>query len=112
MSNITAIVPRGQGIGFTLAGIQVREVPNIAEAHEALAVEIDDDHNGIILVDETFARDFPSKLQKQVDESIVPIVVNIPIAHKWEYSHDRDEIFEKIIRRAVGYSIKLSGGLP
>ena len=108
MSNVTAILPKGQGIGFTLAGIQIREVANITEAHEILAVEIDDDHNGIILVDETFAKDFPSKLQKQVDESVIPIVVNIPVTTKWEYIYDRDEVFEKIIRRAVGYSIKLS----
>ncbi len=110
MSDITAIVSRGQGIGFTLAGIQVREVSNITEAHEALAAEIEDEHNGIVLVDETFAKDFPSKLQKQVEESIVPIVVNIPVTTRWEYIHDRDEVFEKIIRRAVGYSIKISGG--
>lgn len=108
MYNITAIVPKGQGMGFTLAGIQVREVANITEAHEVLAVDIDDDNNGIILIDETFARDFPSKLQKLVDESTIPLVVNIPITTKWEYIYDRDEVFEKIIRRAVGYSIKLS----
>ena len=109
MYNVTAIVPRGQGIGFKLAGIEIREVANITEAHKILANEIDDDHNGIILVDETFTLDLSSKLQKQVDESTIPLVVNIPIISKWEYIYDRDEVFENIIHRAIGYRIKFSG---
>ena len=109
MYNVTAIVPRGQGIGFKLAGIEIREVANITEAHKILADEIDDDHNGIILVDETFTKDLSSKLQKQVDESTIPLVVNIPIISKWEYIYDRDEVFENIIKRAIGYRIKFSG---
>ena len=109
MYNVTAIVPKGQGIGFTLAGIQVREVKNITDAHEVLASDIEDEHNGVILIDETFTVDLSSKLQKQVDESSIPLVVSIPIITKWEYIHDRTEIIENIIRRAVGYRIKLSG---
>ena len=107
MYNITAIVPRGQGIGFTFAGIQIREVASINDAHTVLAEEIEDEHNGIILIDEAFNKDLPSKLQKKVDESTVPLVVNIPIITKWEYVHKRDEIFEGIIHRAIGYRIKL-----
>ncbi len=108
MYNVTAIVPRGQGIGFKLAGIEIREVANIKEAHKILADEINDDHNGIILVDETFTLDLSTKLQKQVDESTIPLVVSIPIISKWEYIYDRDEVFENIIHRAIGYRIKFS----
>jgi len=109
MYNVTAIVPRGQGIGFTLAGIQVLEVVSITDAHSVLAEEIEDEHNGIILIDEALSRDLPSKIQKKVDESTIPLVVNVPIITKWEYVHKRDEIFEKIIHRAIGYRIKLFG---
>ena len=108
MYNVTAIVPRRQGIGFALAGIQVREVADLAEAYDVLAGEIEDKHNGVILIDETFNRELPSKLQKQVDESTIPLVVSIPVITKWEYIHDRAEIIANIIRRAVGYRIKLS----
>ena len=109
MYNVTAIVPRGQGIGFTLAGIQVREVANITDAHTVLTEEIADEHNGIILIDEALSKDLPSKLQKQVDESTIPLVVNVPIITKWEYLHKRDDIFERIIHRAIGYRIRLFG---
>ena len=111
MYDVTAIVPRGQGIGFTLAGVEVREAADIADAHKVLALEIDNERNGIILVYDKFIRDLPPKLQKQIDKSAIPLVVSIPIITEWEYTHDRDEIIRNIIRRAVGYRIKISEGL-
>ena len=109
MYKVTAIVPAGQGIGFTFAGVHVRESSSVTEAHNILSTEIDDGHNGIILIDETFSKNLPPKLSKRVDESTVPLVVSIPVITKREFVRSRDEIIENIIRRAVGYSIKISG---
>jgi len=109
MYNVTAIVPRGQGIGFAFAGIQIREVAGISEAHNVLANEIEDEQNGIILIDESYSGDLPSNLRKKVDKSTIPLVVNIPVITKWEYIHKRSDIFEKIIQRAIGYRIKFLG---
>ena len=110
MYNMTAIVPKGHGIGFTLAGVQVRESANITDAQRVLNEEINDEHNGIILIDESFAGDLTPELQKKVDESTIPLVMSIPIITKWEIIHDRDEIIGNIIHRAVGYRIKFSEG--
>lgn len=109
MYSVTAIVPRGQSIGFSLAGIRIREVSGITDAHIALAEELDDKHNGIILIDEEYDSDMTAKLQKKVDESTIPLVVSIPVITRWEQIRERDEIIGNIIRRAVGYRIKLTG---
>jgi len=108
MYNVTAIVPAGQGMGFSLAGIQVLEVSGIDDAHSVLAGEMENKDNGLILIDEAFNRDLPAKLQKMVDDMAVPLVVSIPVITRWEQIHERDEIVSNIIRRAVGYRIKLS----
>ena len=108
MYNVTAIIPRGQGIGFALAGVQIREVANISDAHKVLAVEMDDEHNGIILIDELFTTELPTKLQKRVDESAIPLVMGIPVITKWEYVQKSEDIIGDIIQRAVGYRIKFS----
>ena len=108
MYNITAIVPKGQGTGFTLAGVEIREVANSIEAQKALADELTEEHNGIILIDEAFTTDFPNKFQKEVDESTIPLVVSIPIITHWEDVYDHEAIIGNIIRRAVGYRIKFS----
>ena len=110
MYDVTAIVGRGQGVGFTLAGVRVLEVSNDTDAYNMLAEEITNEQNGIILIDEAFSKNYPSKLQKQVDESTIPLVVAIPIITQWEYTYDRDEMLEHIIRRAIGYRINLFGG--
>jgi len=107
MYKVTAIIPSGQGMGFSLAGVQVLEVSGIDDAHSALAAEMKNRDNGLILIDEAFNRDFPAKLQKMVDEMAVPLVVSIPVITRWEQIHERDEIVSNIIRRAVGYRIKL-----
>ena len=108
MFNVTAIVPKGQGTGFNLAGIEVRDAENIEDAQKILSAEIKDERNGVILIDETYTVDLSPKIQKHIDESSLPIVASIPIITKWEYVHDRVDIIEKIIQRAIGYRIKLS----
>ena len=109
MYNVLAIVPRGQGIGFNIAGVRVCEAADKSDAIETLISEMDNDENGLILIDEMYMEGIPQKLQKKVDESTVPLVVSVPIVSQWEYIHDQDERFEQIIHRAIGYRIKIFG---
>jgi len=106
MYDITVIVPPGQGIGFTLSGVQVREAATPADAHEILEAEMNDSRNGIIMIDETLKQDIPRHLQKRIDKSSIPLVVGIPVISKWEYVHTSDEVFANIIHRAIGYRVK------
>jgi vacuolar-type H+-ATPase subunit F/Vma7 len=109
MYNVTAIVPRGQGIGFALAGVEIREVANVEDAHKMLSAELGDANNGVILIDEGLTQDLPPKLRKQVDESVIPLVMDIPVINKWESMKKSEGIISDIIHRAVGYRIKFSG---
>jgi len=109
MSDVVAIVPRGEGTGFRLAGLKVMEASSADEAREFLTREIKNENNGVILIDEDFTIELSSYLRKHVDESTIPLVVGIPIITRWEYLHERTELIERLIRRAVGYKIKLSG---
>ena len=109
MYRVIAIVPRGEGTGFSLAGIQVREAVTAVDAQGVLTEEMDNERTGLILIDEAFARDYPAKLQKRIDKSSIPLVVAIPVITQWEYVHESGGVFENIIRRAVGYRIKFDG---
>ena len=109
MYNVTAIIPKGQGIGFALAGVEIREVANIADAHKMLSAELDDENNGVILIDEALTQELPPKLRKQVDESVIPLVMDIPVINKWESMKKSEDLISDIIHRAVGYRIKFSG---
>ncbi len=110
MYNVVAIVPRGLGVGFKIAGVRVVETADENDAIETLITEMDNNENGLILIAEKYIRGIPRKLQKKVDESTVPLVVSVPIVSQWEYIHDQDERFEEIIHRAIGYRIKIFDG--
>ena len=107
MSDVIAIVPPGQGMGFTLAGVDTREVSSHEEAFSALEEEMARERNGVIFIDESYLDVLPRNLQRQVDETTVPLVVGVPIISKWEYIHDQNERFRAIIQHAIGYRIKL-----
>ncbi|MFC1651122.1 V-type ATP synthase subunit F [Candidatus Latescibacterota bacterium] len=109
MFNVTVIVPKGQGTGFVLTGVEAREVANVADAQKMLSLEMDDESNGIILIDEAFTQEMPAKLRKRVDESVIPLVMDIPVINKWESMKKSEGIISDIIHRAVGYRIKFSG---
>jgi vacuolar-type H+-ATPase subunit F/Vma7 len=109
MYNVTAIVPEGQGIGFALAGVEVREVASGDEANRMLAAELGDENNGVILIDEGLTQGMPSKLRAQVDDSVIPLVMEIPVISKWESMKQSENMVSDIIQRAVGYRIKFSG---
>ena len=106
MYNVIAVMSPGQGIGLKLAGVRLREAKTPDEAHHIIADEVADETNGVILVDETYLEDMPSKLQKLMDESAVPLVVGMPVITKWEAAHAREHVIEAIIHKAVGYRIK------
>ncbi len=108
MYNITAIVPKGEGTGFTLAGIRTIEAINGDEAASILTEEFNNEENGIILFDEDWLENLSESMLKKIDESSVPLVVSIPVITKWEYAYDSSVKIENIIRRAVGYRIKLA----
>ncbi|MFC1539629.1 V-type ATP synthase subunit F, partial [Candidatus Latescibacterota bacterium] len=92
-----------------LAGAETREVANAHEAQKALSIEMDEENNGIILIDETFTKEMPAKLRTRVDESVIPLVMDIPVISKWESMKRQEGIIGDIIQRAVGYRIKFSG---
>lgn len=106
--HVTAVVPHGSGMGFTLAGVRVREVKDEHEAFDAVTEAIGDNENGVVLVDEEYALKYPQRLQKLIDHTIIPFVVSIPVIHRWEYGRDRAEAVGEMIRRAVGYRVKLT----
>ena len=108
MYSVTAILPAGQGIGFSMAGVRVLEASDRTQAHEMLGREMDDGTNGIILIDESFAVELPPRLEKRIEEKAIPLIVHIPVITRWEAIRPRDEIINDIIQRAVGYRIKFS----
>jgi V/A-type H+-transporting ATPase subunit F len=96
--------------GFRLAGVDVVEANNTQEARDQIIALINDDDSGIIAVNEDFMAAIDDRTRDKIEKIYRPIVVPIPAKKKIEVAEERREYLARLIRRAVGFDIKLRQG--
>lgn len=96
--------------GFRLAGVDVVEANDPEEAKRQLVALINDDRAGIIAVDDDLMAQMDDRVKEKIDKLYRPIVIPIPTKSKVESSNARPEYIRRLIRRAVGFDIKLGQG--
>ncbi|RJQ31334.1 MAG: V-type ATP synthase subunit F [Actinobacteria bacterium] len=95
--------------GFRLAGVEVHEAASSDEARKKLGDFLNDDRSGIIAIDEDLMAHIGERLKNKIDRIYRPIVVPIPAKKKIIIGEERAEYIRSLIRRAVGFDIKLGG---
>ncbi len=93
--------------GFRLAGVDVYEADSPESARSRLIDLINDDRSGIIAVDEDLMAVIDDRLKEKIDRLYRPIVIPIPSKKKVEITDERPEYIRRLIRRAIGFDIKL-----
>lgn len=96
--------------GFQLAGVDVFKADDVSEARKLLIEFINDDKTGIIAIDEDLIEAVDDRLKSKIDKLYRPIVVPIPSKKKIDVSAERALYVQSLIRRAVGFDIKLKSG--
>lgn len=90
--------------GFALAGLPTDEYSIPGEAEALLLRAIEDPECGVILLDEAVLPALSRRMARRLDESRLPLVIPIPmgvgVAAEREY-------LEKLIRRVIGYQVRL-----
>lgn len=107
MFKVLVITDREIGTGFRLAGAEVMEVTTSPEAEALLRECMTDDSYGIILISEDYISHFDPKTRNIIEASTVPLVIPIPVRMKWELEGSRSDYIDDIVRRAIGYQIRL-----
>lgn len=92
--------------GFRLAGVDVIEAKEGEEARKKLGELLDDDTVGIIALSEEFEPYIDERTKNKIQRIYRPIVVNVPSKKKLEI-RERAEYLRSLIRRAIGFEIKL-----
>lgn len=103
---IKVVTRPGAGLGFRLAGVPVEEVADAAGA-ERVAALIEEPGLGILAVDETLLRQVPPGVLDRAGRDGVPIVLPFTLPARWEERVGGEEYVAALIRRAIGYHIKL-----
>jgi V/A-type H+-transporting ATPase subunit F len=110
---LAVVVRPGDGLGFRLAGATVEEVAAGGEA-AVLRRLVADPRVGVVAVEEEIARALPARLLRRVHEAGLPVILPFALPRRWGDSGRGEAYVAALIRRAVGYAVKLggAGGAP
>lgn len=105
---LTVAVRPGDGLGFRLAGAAVVEVARGDEL-PAFRRLLADPHTGVLVVEEELLRAAPERLVRRARERGLPVILPFALPRRWgDEGRGRDYV-AALIRRAVGYAVKLGG---
>jgi len=93
--------------GFQLAGVEVWSAGEAQEAQNLMEQAMDDGKYGIIILEESFLDNFDPKVRNEILDSVVPLVV--PINIKEAKKMGARKYLEDMIRRAIGFQIRVKG---
>jgi V/A-type H+-transporting ATPase subunit F len=109
---VVAVRP-GDGLGFRLAGAEVEEVRPGDEA-QAFRRLSGDPRAGVLAVEEELLRATPARALRRARERGLPVVLPFALPRRLGDEGLGRAYVAALIRRAVGYAVKLGGrgGVP
>ena len=107
--HLAVAVRPGDALGFRLAGAQVEEIGPGQEgaAFRRLAA---DPHVGVLAVEEQLLEAIPARVLGRARERGLPVVLPFSLPRRWGDAGRGRAYVAALIRRAVGYGVKLGAG--
>jgi V/A-type H+-transporting ATPase subunit F len=96
----------GDGLGFRLAGVEVEELAPGAEA-ERLRQLLSDPSLGVVAVEARLVPAAPVIPFRQIRERGLPVLLPFALPRSWREPARGREYVAALIRRAIGYHIRL-----
>jgi len=103
---LMVITSPGLSAGFALAGVPVFEASDGADAARQIGHLVDDMNAGVIIMDEPLYEDLPEEIKRDLRKSAHPVVIPVP-GPDWTTETTAHEYIVEILRRAIGYRVKL-----
>ncbi len=103
---LVVIARPGLSAGFALAGVPVFEATDGTDAARRIEHLMEDVSAGVVLIDEPLYRDLPEEVQRTLRRSASPVVIPVP-GPDWAAESTAHEYIVEILRRAIGYRVKL-----
>lgn len=108
---LRVVVRPGTGLGLRLAGAALEEVAPGAEAG-AFRRLLGDPELGVLAVEEEVLRAVPERLLRRAHARGLPVLLPFALPARWGDAGRGRAYVAALIRRAVGYGVKLTGGGP
>ena len=107
MSHVVAVMERDAGLGYRLAGVELREASTVEEMGRKAEALSGDPGVRLVLLDEDLFRGLPAALQRKLEESRMPVFLPVPSLPLRTGALRPEEYIARLIRRAVGYQIRI-----
>ena len=101
----------GDALGFRLAGAAVEEVAPGDEARALLEL-LERPGLAVVAVDEELLRVAGQALRRRQLDARLPVVIPFTLPRQWAEEGRGRELVAAVVRRAVGYHVKLGEGRP
>jgi V/A-type H+-transporting ATPase subunit F len=108
LSRLVAIAPSDSANGYRLTGIEVFETESAAEASKEVLRLLEDETVAMLLLSESLAEEMDNKTISVIEESSMPLVLVVPEPSGWEEVSDQEAYVGELIRRSIGYQIKIT----
>jgi len=92
--------------GFALAGFRPMVVADAEDASRRLGALLGDAHVGLVLIEAPLYEGLAPDVQQRLSARPVPLVVPVP-APSWVEHAAADRVIVELLRRAIGYQVKL-----
>lgn len=103
---VRAVAGPASAPGFALAGISADVVTAAVDTGAALARAAGREGTTVVLVEDRLYDALPAELRRRWDRSVVPVIVPFPSPGP-EDEGARDDRIVELIRRAIGYRVRL-----
>jgi V/A-type H+-transporting ATPase subunit F len=104
MYKFVIVTDSDRASGFRLAGAEVYEVQDVAEAVRLIPPILRQDGIGIVGMNEEYMLALDPKLMDRIEKLHRPLIIPIPSKTK---EVDRRAYIERLLRKAIGYNIVL-----
>lgn len=104
MYKFVVVTVSDRASGFRLAGAEVIEAADAAEARSLIPPLLYRDDIGIVAVNEEFMLSLDEKVMDRIEKMNRPLIIPLPSKSK---EIDRRTYIERLLKKAIGYNIVL-----
>jgi len=107
MYKVVVLTDPDTAYGFRLAGVDVYEAEDPAEAKREINRLLEDENTGILAVNEGFLAAIDDRARSRIEATYRPIVVSLPVKEKLGAVGERRAFLARLVHRAVGFDVTL-----
>lgn len=107
MADFLVITDHGRSLGFKCAGLDCMEADEKTDISALLLSIQNEGKYGLVAIEEALLERTPEATLKRIRKKGLPMLIPINIPRKWGEVEPGESPVVRLIRRAIGYQIKL-----